>query len=69
MADQALRPARLHLRHGPALTVSGASAFRATHPPQGGLAVAERINSYENTNRLLDNAADAIGLEEEMRLI
>jgi glutamate dehydrogenase (NAD(P)+) len=29
--------------------------------------MAEKINAYENTNRLFDKAADALGLDEEMR--
>jgi len=29
--------------------------------------MAEKINEYENTNRLFDKAADALGLDEEMR--
>jgi len=29
----------------------------------------EKINSFENTNRLFDRAADALGLDREMRLV
>lgn len=31
--------------------------------------MAEKINSYENTNRLFDRAADVLGLAEDMRLL
>lgn len=32
-------------------------------------ATVEKINNYENTNRLFDRAADALGLDGEMRLL
>ena len=31
--------------------------------------MAEKINNYENTNRLFDKAADLIELDEETRLL
>ena len=31
--------------------------------------MSEKINNYENTNRLFDKAADLIGLSEDMRLL